>query len=410
MLNLILVSFIIPSAPQAGDSCPPPRPFWNDRVSLWSIPHHPNGPNPFQAAASATHLFVVAENSKVPARLAGARGGQILGLKIPLGGTGKAEVLSPPPGHPLVRFPRIAVDDSGTLHMVWIRYVSHPLPRSEDVADTTFIWTARYRGNRWERPQRLTWFLGGHWTSGSASDLVRSANGDLHIIVPTRAFDPGRYIIALSRHRGQWSVQKVPTTATVLYSSLTTRNDSLFAGLVMPVFGPGTDVNSVWFAMSPDGGRRWEAPVLVSRSYDLAARELRVVAQRSGTIRLLWVRAGEPTDFFSRVLWTMSSRDLGRTWREPANVSPSSRLTILGADEGAEGMIDLVLWSNDSIAAMRVCGAAFSTLVPVDGALGATGIAAVVAPGRNGAQVIWSAVIPGPGGEPRRVWYVSTLH
>ena len=410
MVHGVIIASVVHTLFQgAVPQCPSLVSPWTSASELWSIPFNPNGPNPVSAAASATTLYVVAENARVPASLAGAGRGYLLGVAVPLTGSPNVEVLVAPEGHDGLRAPRIAVDDSGTLHMVWATVrMRRPKGASEDVQSFD-VWASSYRQGHWLEPHRIADLDGPWWDHTLPSDLVRTARGELHAIAPSFRSDSSAYLLHVARVAGRWTASRIPVQATATYTALAARNDSLFMAFVAPVIGPEPDASSVWFRLSPDGGRYWERAVLVSRSGELSARELRVVPERTGDIAIAWARKREAPDFFSGVLWMSRSRNAGKTWELPSAATPVDRLQVIGAIEHAAGVTDIVFWAAGPVGIARVCGRTWGEAISVPASLGATGSAAVIQRPGSPAEIVWSAVIRGESGTPRRVWLRSIL-
>jgi hypothetical protein len=211
----------------------------------------------------------------------------------------------------------------------------------------------------------------------------------------------------IARICGQWTVLKTRLVMGSGYTALATRNDSLFMAFVaaMPFQDDGS---SVWFRLSPDGGRHWNAPVLVSRLGRLNAREVSIVAERTGGIAIVWARKRTLDDFFSGVLWMSRSRDAGQSWETPTDLQPVRQLYVMGAVEHAPGVTDVLYWSGGPVAVTRICDRAWGEAFPVPPSLNPTGSAVLVRPPGKDPLVIWSAMISDPRGA-RRVWLQSTV-
>jgi hypothetical protein len=406
----VLMAAVVYALFQNGyQRCPDLVSPWANAREVWNIPFNPNGPNPLVAASSATHLFVVAEHARVPESLVRGGKGHMLGVATSVDGAPNVEVLLAPRGHEDLHAPRIAVDGSGMLHMVWGKVrIRRPPGASEDVHSFD-VWASSYWRGRWLTPRRVADLNGPWWDHTLPSELVRTASGDLHAMAPSFRSDSNAYLLHVARIAGRWTTSRVAAQGTATYTALGTRNDSLFLAFVAPVIGPAPDASSVWFQLSPDGGRHWERPVLVSRSGELSARELRIVPERSGEIALVWARKREPNDFFSGVLWMSRSRDLGRTWAPPSATRPAERLHVMGAVEQATGVIDVVFWAGGSVGVARVCGSTWGNAITVPASLGATGSAAVVRRPDSLTEIVWSTVVRGERETPRRVWLRSIL-
>lgn len=407
MLHHILTPIILFALVQdTGRSCPALVSPWANATELWSIPFYEFGTNPGSAAASATHLHVVAENTNAPASLVGAERGQLLGISVPLDGPYKADVLVTPEGHTRLAAPRVAVDDSGTLHMVW--GVGRQIGRGMNQTTRFDIWASSYRRDQWVEPQRIATLTDSWWNGAHPSEIVRTANGELHVIGPEFTSEGFRYPMHIARIGGEWTVLKSRLVMGSGYTALATRNDSLFMAFVAAM--PFQDVgSSVWFRLSPDGGRHWNAPVLVSRLGRLNAREVSIVAERSGDIVIVWVRKRTLDDFFSGVLWMSRSRDAGQSWQTPTDLQPVRQLYVMGAVEHAPGVTDVLYWSGGPVAVTRICDRVWGEAIPVPTSLYPTGSAVLVHPPGRTPLVIWSAAIIDPRQGPRRVWLQSTL-
>jgi hypothetical protein len=406
MIHLLTTSIAILALLQdAGQGCAILESPWTTAKEIWSMPFYRLGTNPGSAAASATHLYAVAENTNAPASLVDAGNGQLLGVRVSLTGEPNPRVLVSPEGHPRMSAPRIAVDDSGTMHIVW--GVGHAVGRG--VEETTYfdVWTSSYRGDRWTRPQRIVKLTESWWSGTLPSALVRAGNGDLHIVGPEYRIDGYRYPLHLARKDGRWTVLKSRVDIGTGYTALATRNDSLFMAFI-GLKRLEDQVSTVYFRLSPDGGRTWTTPVRVSHSGTLAAREVDIVAERDGGIVITWARKGEPDDFFSSVLSMSRSRDMGRTWETRTDFRPSPQLYVMGSVEQTPGTTDVLFWAGNSAGVSRICDRTWGESLEIPVQLNPTGKAALVHPQGSTPLIIWSAVVAGPG-KPRRVWLRSPL-
>ena len=128
----------------------------------------------------------------------------------------------------------------------------------------------------------------------SASNLLSDSAGDIMLAF---AADPGNnrqdVITYLRLHRGVWS-QRELTLATVpeVYVDLAINGEHLVVvGYVAanPAVQNHEPSNQLFAIRSLDGGQTWSDPVPVSRTDQGLAYQPRIVADRTGTVHVVWI-------------------------------------------------------------------------------------------------------------------------
>lgn len=234
--------------------------------------------------------------------------------------------------------PLAAFAQDGRLHLLWaepsegmeLRDTSRHQPR------LTRIYHAEYWGSAsqvfiegrpllWSTARLIYEASAIQWEGGRGSRAVIDRDGTLHLVfylwgnrqgsVYLRDNPRGvREVIEFIRFPGMYPELGFGPAGEA-YLAFINPNETSFE----------RDANSVFVRRSTDGGRTWEAPVLVSLSGQQQAHNVRMAVTPAGQVHLLWLK-NRSGGFTPEVIWHSLSDDGGRTWNDPVElVVPGAR-------------------------------------------------------------------------------------
>gem|GEM_PF-3878806 len=257
--------------------------------------------------------------------------------------TGRGEDIGRPAGDFVFASPRAVLDGDGILHVVWAE-PREPRPvRREDwmFLSSRFasLWHATYASERgWSQPERvygssrISWV---HGTGDLAFDSLAGLNG-------VTADDSARALIHMTFRAGQWHSDRIPRIASVpVYSSIAASGDGrLYVAYVDADRSVRSDANSVFLVRSPDAGRTWLPPQLISRSGENRATQIEAMVSPDGTVHLVWAQnlSGE---LLPEVVRHIASRDGGETWSPAEDVDVPDGFGTLHAVADGCGAVHL---------------------------------------------------------------------
>ena len=257
--------------------------------------------------------------------------------------------LSAPPGAFRFAFPRAIADEGNRLHLLWAEPSDASLPVSsagwlqQKLAN---VWTATYTAGRgWSQPRTIYQGSRLGWRNAvvGTGDITAPPKWALSVV---DLGHPGqRQVIVLFHVEDGQMVATVPDeTGKAVQSSVASAGTDVFLGFISPipreVIGPvGSDVNSVYLKVSHDGGRSWNAAMLVSRSGEFPAHGLRTLLSPDGSIHLVWRQTLARDEGAIR---HVTSADGGRTWSQPDDLLLAPKASGLRAVADPCGRVHVV--------------------------------------------------------------------
>lgn len=237
----------------------------------------------------------------------------------------------PPPGRDTLTysFPQVALDDNGTLHMVWMEpdpdALEEASERSRDgiharPGEYDGIYYAHFTDTGWSRPSLIFEGLVDMIAQKPPAFFVDD-NQVLHLQFDNMLSREETDVTYL-RYDGESWVDRSPIVEIATYSTLERDKEGrLYLVYVAPVKdGPPDQLFIKW---SDDGGETWsESHATHAGQVEKANRPRLHIDASSGTLHLLWGQQMGDSVFRAHVLHSTSS-DGGRTWTEPANVGAS---------------------------------------------------------------------------------------
>jgi hypothetical protein len=239
-------------------------------------------------------------------------------------------------GHPRGRFsyhaPKAILDPAGTLHLLWADpQRPDSVRRTRFMPQLTSIWYASFAGGKWSAPERVYTSTGVMIFSADEGSLLLDSTGRLHFTFLEWRHPRG--LVHVTRSAGHWVSATIPFTSHALYGSLTPgRGGALYLAYVAPDTTLTRDAGSVFLTHSPDAGKTWERPVLVSRSGRMQATSVRALMSREGVLHLVWGQ-NLTGGLVAQVIRHVESRDGGRAWTTPSDLptDPSFRSDLRAA-------------------------------------------------------------------------------
>ncbi len=241
--------------------------------------------------------------------------------------------------------PRALLDTDGTLHLLWAEPADgwRPVKRWEWAGFRQHygtLWHAAYApATGWTSPVRI--YASSHitWHHGMAEAAFDPATG-LHGVI---ADDAAGTMVHLSRAQGAWETRPIPgiARAPVYISVAVDGSGRVYVAYVDALRGTRGDANSVFLVRSPDGGRTWLPPQLISRSGGDLATQLRVLAAPDGTAHLVWAK-NVSGGLEPQVIRHVRSGDKGETWSAPEDVDIPDGLGTLNATVDACGAVHVI--------------------------------------------------------------------
>lgn len=226
--------------------------------------------------------------------------------------------IPPPPGVWAFAMPRIALDGSGALHLLWgePREPYRGLPAREFPPPVTHVWQASYRKRvGWSHPTLLTSGLLLDWEDQLLADIQSSVDGDLAIgLLATRRSGRDTPLLLLGR-QGRWQEVTIGTSVQFQYIATAIHGRTIHVAGVGRATLTGTD--DIYYVRSDDFGAHWSTSRLLAkaRTADRFA-DVRVLAAPNGRLHIVWVSKAPARD---EAVHLLHSRNGGGSW-EPAPV------------------------------------------------------------------------------------------
>lgn len=194
-------------------------------------------------------------------------------------------------------YPHAAVDDWGTLHVVWAEPDTE-LPRTptalqSELPELRSLWYATLRAGRWGRAVRIYQGRGLEWDETRPSRLLVDGRNGLHVAFGSLD-SLGYHLIHLnapSAPARRWRSTAVPSATGASYLDLAVGSDSNVA--IVFVTGaalPRPRTNALALTRSNDGGATWTQPAVISRPEEEGAIEPHAFFDGSSMLRVEWVQ------------------------------------------------------------------------------------------------------------------------
>ena len=214
-------------------------------------------------------------------------------------------------------YPRAAVDEAGTLHVVWaepdIPLPSDPRSVNGQVPALHSVWYATLESGQWSQPARIYRGESLEWDDTRTSQLVRDSENGLGVAFSVADSVPGIvYLTAPSAPERRWRSTRIRQQTSTGYLDLAAGPGRQLA--IVTIAGAAVAeqrVNVVLVTRSRDGGRTWSEAVEVSGPAEEPAIEPHVFFDQTAAARLVWVQ--QPlTSFVGGKLWHVTLSDSGR--------------------------------------------------------------------------------------------------
>lgn len=279
--------------------------------------------------------------------------------------------ISAPPGDFTFAYPRMAVDERRTLHVLWAEPALGDTSRTSTSPSRwsfTSVWHAMLRDGRWSRPQAVYRGAGLNWEPGQVSPLFADGDGTLHVALAVIDDTGVSRILHLYGAATRWSHSVIPLHAPAAYVDMDV--DSAANGVVAYALSHrdslGWHTNTILVRRTGDGGRTWGDPIRVSLPEQGPGFEPRLARGRGDTLHLLWTQSDSANINATTGLWHTRSGDGGATWTAPVR-SPFAGMTHqLQAVADPCGGVHVVIsdFSRLSLIYMRLPAAADAPVQP----------------------------------------------
>jgi hypothetical protein len=156
------------------------------------------------------------------------------------------------------------------------------------------------------------------WETAS---LGLSGTGQIFVVVPVEATATSLpELLVLRRDATQWHTTLLRHKYPITYTSLAFDGSKPYVAFISPEppAQGGSDLGSILVLSSPDSGRNWGSPLLVSRSGRLGATYLTALVGRDRTVHVIWRQDHIESDQFT--LRHAHSRD-GKAWLQSPDLS-----------------------------------------------------------------------------------------
>lgn len=227
-----------------------------------------------------------------------------------------------PAGDFLFMSPRALLGQDGTLHMLWTE-PGDWRPRARDdwgggtLMNTASLWHATYTPEEGWGGADQVYAASQIWFDIGTGDNTLDPAGGLHVVIGD---DSRQELMHLTYSGDGWRAERIPGIGLPVYSSIAVDSaGQVYVAYVAPDRTVSSDANSVFFVQSPDGGRTWLPPQLISRSGNAQATQIHVLTAASGTVHLVWAQ-NVTGGIAPQVIRHVVSRDGGGTWSAAEDV------------------------------------------------------------------------------------------
>jgi hypothetical protein len=262
--------------------------------------------------------------------------------------TDLGEDIGKPAGDFYFAAPRAFVDGDGTLHVVWAEPGDWRPVLRQDWGDFAShygsLWHATYRPRRgWTVPERVYAGSQIRWSHGTG-DMTLDHAGVLHGLVTDEATQELIYLTLGGPGR---QTRPVPAVQGPVYSSIAVgEHGETYVAFINADRSVQSDANSVFLVRSPDGGRTWLPPQLISRSGERQATAVQVLVAGDAGVHLVWAQ-NLSGGLSPEVVRHVVSRDGGETWSAPDDADIPNGLGTLMAAVDRCGCVHIIHESVD---------------------------------------------------------------
>jgi len=390
-------------------SCSRRTPRWSPPTTLWSGFNRIGVVHPASVSAMGGSVLILGHQSAPPARPSPDT--VFAGLWFRPGSSSPL-TLHRPPGARFFLSPIAAVDTRGTPHVLW----AEPGRALADTGDAIHgrpksVWASTLGASGWTPPILVAESDGIAWNGVSASEVVTSGDGSLHLAVPSAQPGVAGALLHLRGTLAGWSVSTIRLPNASAYAALAEYRGGLLLAFVAPIPGPAPDLNSLWFSRSTDNGATWESPTVVSKSGGAAANDPKLIVTR-GAVHLIWFQ-NPRTDSQPGALRHVESRDGGVTWSSPADLPAARLFALQGAVADAAGDVHVLFTrftsTGKELAHARWCGSHWSAVdrVPLVGSPIRVGNAVVRLDHSGLVNVVASNNAFPPNASPTVTWEIT---
>lgn len=275
--------------------------------------------------------------------------GPLVALALPGGNIGK------PAGDFAFAFPKAAVNEAGTLHVVWAEPADAHPRTGREWSELGYrrrrlgsLWYAAYDSARgWTVPEQV--YLGRAliWAHAFASVTLDAADR-LQVAVMNLPHGgvvgellPPDVLVHLVRDAGAWHRAEVILQTATYPNVAAMRDGRVYIAYIAPDTTVRRDLGSVFLIRSLDGGRSWEPPQLISHlATPRRAVEVTAHATRDGALHLVWSQNKSPLQ--GELVRHAVSRDGGETWIPSAPLEPNGGFHTLRAVADRCGAIHVI--------------------------------------------------------------------
>lgn len=189
----------------------------------------------------------------------------------------------------------------------------------------TSIYHTSYKNGRWSDPHIIYEAESLEWEPPLTSNFFVDEKGTFHILFTSDETDStGTYtgFVHLYKDESGWDRNfwngKRAWGCGYLDLAID-KGQTLYMTCIGPDYDTPNDRNSVFFSYSEDYGENWAEPVLVSRSGQKEAHFSRILIDNEKNLHLLWSKSLDP-GFLTETIWHAISTDGGTTWSEPIDL------------------------------------------------------------------------------------------
>ncbi|HEX6042821.1 hypothetical protein [Longimicrobium sp.] len=318
--------------------------------------------------------------------------------------TRDGQAIGQPAGNFLFISPRVLLGDDEILHAFWGEPAAgwQPAVRADWISSATYtasLWHATYTPDKGWSPASPVYAAARIGWSDGMGDVAPDPVAGLHAVIVD---DTARTLVHLAYSEGEWRARRIPGVELPAYSSIAVDDDGqVYVAYVAPDRTVESDANSVFLVRSPDHGRTWLPPRLISRSGSAQATQVHVLATQRG-VHLVWAQ-NVTRGVVPQVVRHLVSGDGGDTWSAAEDLDIPDELGSLRTVADSCGAVHVTYEAvvYDEQGAEERGGlwyarwdGAWSALEQPFGSLNST--EADLAAGSDGApRLVWSVVHPG---------------
>lgn len=239
-------------------------------------------------------------------------------------------------------YPRIAVERTGVLHVLWAE------PAASGSTRYQTIWHASLRDQSWSAPERVYSGRDIRWYPTAMSNLIVDETGTLHLAFTGDAIG-GQWTIVYGRASSEkWSFVEIPTSRPAVYADLARHSDGRLAIVYAAAdeTEPVAITNTLFMIESLDAGASWSAATRVSEPVQSPAFEPRIMIDKVEVHHVVWSAEGRQQPGTQLLLHALS-RD-GEPWRATSPLQvPGALLNGLSTVMDSCGTIHALFTTGD---------------------------------------------------------------